>query len=74
MTPGMTPESPKAQPVKQVPMDGEEYFERLSWGVPPKQPEPGPDDCQASHCPPSAYQDCDWPRCSAYYSSGGPTT
>jgi hypothetical protein len=20
-------------------------------------------DCQASHCPPSAYQDCDWPRC-----------
>jgi hypothetical protein len=26
-------------------------------------PEPGPDDCQASHCPPSAYQDCDWPRC-----------
>lgn len=20
-------------------------------------------DCQASHCPPSATQDCDWPRC-----------
>jgi hypothetical protein len=20
-------------------------------------------DCQASHCPPSAAQDCDWPRC-----------
>jgi hypothetical protein len=20
-------------------------------------------DCQATHCPPSATQDCDWPRC-----------
>lgn len=20
-------------------------------------------DCQAQHCPPSATQDCDWPRC-----------
>lgn len=25
-------------------------------------PEDG-QDCQAAHCPPSATQDCDWPRC-----------